>query len=91
MEKAGFRLLQDFPRQSWDINIIEFCWGMLMESMQKRRPRNLRGWRDVLQEEWGSIDQASINKLVGQVKSRMQQIAAIDGQWLKKYVSKQED
>ena len=45
MEMAGSKLVDDFPRQSWDINIIEFCWGMLMECMQKRRPRNLRGWR----------------------------------------------
>jgi hypothetical protein len=88
MAASGFNLVEDFPAQSWDINIIENCWGMLMENMQHRRPRSFRGWREALQQEWSSIQQSSINKLVGQVKSRMCQIAENGGEWLTKYVSK---
>jgi hypothetical protein len=61
---------------------------MLMENMQHRRPRDLRGWREVLQEEWSNIQQSSINELVDQVKSRMRQIVEIGGEWLTKYGSK---
>lgn len=88
MAASGFNLVEDFPHQSWDINIIENCWGILVEKMQRRRPRTPRGWREALQEEWGNIQQSSINKLVGRVKSRMRQIVEIGGEWLTKYVSK---
>lgn len=89
MAAAGLRLVEDFPAQSWDINIIEFVWGMLVEKLQQRRPRSFRGWRDAIKEEWEAIDQASINKLVLSLKDRMAEIAEQNGQWLGRYVSKE--
>ena len=88
VRSIGINLLHDFPPQSWDINIIENVWGVLAFKLDDRRPVTNRGWRAAVKEEWDSIQQCTINKLVDSVKDRMAQIVELDGAWLKPYKSK---
>lgn len=88
VQSIGLQLLQDFPPQSWDINIIENVWGVLAGKLDERRPVTNRGWQQAIKEEWGSIQQSTINKLVASVKPRMAQIVQLGGAWLKAYKSK---
>lgn len=85
MDDLGLKLLQDFPPQSWDINIIENVWGVLQTKqvmMRGRRPSTPAGWRARVKKAWDSIDQATIDKLVKKVKRRIGKIHQKGGAWL---------
>jgi hypothetical protein len=84
MRKAGVQLVEGFPAQSWDINIIENAWGILDTKLQGSRPRTSYGWRRAVIAAWEAIEQRSIDKLVGSVKQRLHDVAAQEGEWLSK-------
>lgn len=85
MEAMGMKLLDGFPPQSWDLNIIENCWGILenkLSSMPGRKPTTIRGWRERVQRAWESISQSTINKLVDSLTQRVEDIKEGEGEWL---------
>jgi hypothetical protein len=88
IESLGMHVLQDFPSQSWDINIIENVWGVLAFRLDEQRPVTNIGWQAVVKEVWSSIEQSTIDMLVASVKPRMAQIVELGGAWLKRYKSK---
>lgn len=78
-------LVEDFPPQSWDLNIIENVWGVLdgkLSAMGGRPPTTSYGWRRRVTRAWDAIDQATINKLVDAVPNRVAGVAEQQGQWL---------
>ena len=77
-------IMEDYPPQSWDVNIIENVWGHLDTKLQGARPRTPDGWRRAIKKAWNSISQSSIDKLVCQVRARMADIKDRDGAWLSK-------
>ena len=88
IKEHNLHLLDDFPAQSWDINIIEVVWGVLVDklnSMRGRMPETADGWRKRIKLAWDSIDQATIDKLVDSVKGRLDAVAAGEGQWLSEH------
>jgi transposase len=82
-------ILDAFPAQSWDINIIELCWGQLTAGLQGCKASTKRGLRDAVKEAWARVKQATINQLVEGVPTRLAQIASKGGDWLASYHEKQ--
>lgn len=79
------RLVEGFPAQSWDLNIIENAWGVLegkLVQMSRKMPTTPYGWRRRVMAAWDKVDQATINKLVADVRRRMTEVVQQDGQWL---------
>lgn len=90
MDNMGFYYKQDFPAQSWDINIIENVWGVLemkLQQMPGRCPTTPDGWKRRLRAAWDQVDQSTIDKLVDSVKGRIEGVIAVDGAWLFKHSS----
>ena len=82
LTKCGVHVLESFPAQSWDINVIENAWGILDTKLLGVRARTSRGWRKAIETAWDHVSQRSINKLVDEVKDRMAEIINQDGAWL---------
>lgn len=85
LEAMGMQLLADFPPQSWDLNIIEYVWGVLDTKVCRKRGKSVtshRGWRRRITAAWDEIEQATIDKLVAGVKQRMAQVVEKKGAWL---------
>lgn len=76
-------ILNDFPPQSWDINIIENCWGMLEGKLLGKAARNTKAWRHEIISAWDKVQQDSIDKLVFGMGERLKAIIAADGKWVK--------
>lgn len=84
LEGMGMFLLEGFPPQSWDLNIIENCWGVLDNKLGGRRGRRgtcSRGLRSQLQRAWGSIQQSTIDKMVSSLDERIAEIKELGGAW----------
>lgn len=84
MKRAGVVLVEGFPAQSWDINIIENAWGDFDNKLQGSRGKTPDGWRRCIKRSWDQVEQTTIDKLVRDVKPRLQQVVEKKGQWLKK-------
>lgn len=82
MAKCGVHLLEGFPAQSWDINVIENVWGILDTKLLGARPTSTRGWREAILKAWDEISIDTINKLVSGVRERMVQVIEKQGDWL---------
>jgi hypothetical protein len=85
IQAMQLHLVEDFPAQSWDINIIENVWGVLdgkLKAMGGPFPREPDGWRRRVTRAWNDIDQATIDKLIDAVPSRMAAIEQQRGEWL---------
>lgn len=79
------QLVDGFPAQSWDINIVENVWGVLdgkLQAMRPPLPRTPDGWRRRVQEAWKQVSQSTIDKLVSVVPTRMALIEQQGGAWL---------
>lgn len=86
MEAMGMQLLQDFPPQSWDLNIIENCWGVMEQKLAGiagRSPTTIKGWRARIKRAWASISQSTINRLVASLDQRVADIKVLKGAWLR--------
>jgi hypothetical protein len=85
IEGTQLQLVDGFPPQSWDINIIENVWGVLdgkLSGLGRPLPRSPDGWRRRMQRAWDQISQATIDKLVDAVPQRMADIEQRGGAWL---------
>jgi len=82
MHGLGIRLVEGYPPQSWDINVIENVWGMLANNMQGAKEKTSEGWYAKIQQAWSQIEQSSIDKLVHGVHGRMEAIHAVGGAWV---------
>jgi hypothetical protein len=75
-------ILQDYPPQSWDINVIENCWAMLDQELNRSRAKCTAKWYHRIRAAWEKVDQSSINKLVDGVRDRLQSIEESKGDWV---------
>lgn len=86
LRDMGMFVLDSFPPQSWDLNIIENCWGVLetkLSGMAGRGPTTIKGWRNRITRAWNAIDQATIDKLVASLSERLSAIKDLEGAWLR--------
>lgn len=91
MSRQQLRLLEDFPAQGWDLNIIENVWGVLegkLVQMSRRMPTTPYGWRCRVMEAWKRVEQSTIDKLVAAVPGRMAEVVKQEGSWLRKKAQK---
>lgn len=86
LEQLGMRLVEGFPPQSWDLNIIEYVWGVFDTKLCSKHGRGRStpyGWRQAVMKAWDEIDQSTIDQLVAGVRPRIAEVAARGGAWLK--------
>jgi hypothetical protein len=84
LQDMGMFVLEDFPPQSWDLNIIENCWGVLdtvLSHMPGRTPTSIRGWRLRIERAWDSIEQSTIDQLVSSIDQRIADVEELGGAW----------
>lgn len=69
------------PARSPDINAIEHVWDMLKRRLQARvhRPTTLRELEMALQEEWESIPQEYIARVIRSMPRRLNEIVRARG------------
>jgi transposase len=70
-----------FPAQSWDLNMIENCWGMLSGKLVGRRARSLRGYKRVIHQGWEAVQQVHIDTTIALFQERKQACIANRGEW----------
>jgi hypothetical protein len=85
--QLGVTLRKGFP-QSWDLNIIENIWGVVTGKMLGKHASSTGGYRKCINTSWDEVEQATIDKLVAQLHSRMEQILEADGDWIMQKGSK---
>jgi hypothetical protein len=86
LQSMGMFVHPSFSPQSWDLNIIENCWGVLetkLAGMPGRLPRTIRGWRCRIEKAWDSIEQSTIDKLVDSLGDRLSEVEALGGAWIR--------
>jgi hypothetical protein len=81
----GVPVLDSFPAQSFDLNMIENVWAQLAQRMKARNPRTAVGFKRAAQEEWKGIKQSTIDGIVAKVPARLLKIKEREGAWLGKY------
>jgi hypothetical protein len=81
LEELGAPILWDFPPQSYDINMVEVCWGIMAGRVRGRRPRKLSGFKRVTQEAWAGVPISAINKLVNSWPAHVRAVLERGGQW----------
>ncbi len=78
----GHHILEGYPAQCWDINIIENCWGMLDQHLIRSKAGCTATWYKLIRDAWGKVQQESINKLVNGVRDRLHNIVEHEGNWV---------
>jgi transposase len=81
LQELGVPVDWSFPPQSWDLNLIENCWGMLVSNMRGRRPATLEGYIKVARLAWEAVDQAAIDRLVVSFPERRKACLSNQGGW----------
>ena len=73
--------VMDWQACSPDLNPIENVWDILQKRVRRRVdvPETLHELRVHLQEEWYSIPQADIARLIGSVEGRLQEVIQAGG------------
>ena len=79
---TNLHLVEDWPPQSWDLNIIENVWGVLNNCLKGAKSTTSDGWLAAIEDAWASIDITTINALVEGMGERMQAVMDADGQWV---------
>lgn len=83
MADMGLQFKEDYPPQSFDMNIIENVWGVLDGILVGTRARSGPEWRHAIEAAWDKIKQSTIDELVDGLPNRLQHIMDLDGQWVK--------
>lgn len=78
----GVPLMEDFPAQSYDLNLIEVAWGHLQQQLQGRRFRKKEKYENEIREAWGRVKQDTIDKLVAKHMQQLQRIKDKEGGWV---------
>lgn len=72
-----------WPALSPDLNPIEQLWSIIAKRVQARGPWGVDQLRQFVEEEWASVPQSTINKLVESFKSRCKSVVRAEGRTIK--------
>lgn len=79
LREKAVRMLEDWPAQSPDLNIIEHVWDFLKEKVKCRHPSNLEELWRYSQEEFANISNHYITKLYQSLPQRVRYVVAAKG------------
>ena len=81
-----FKILEDWPSQSPDLNPIEHLWGELSRRLRNRpqHPKNLRELEIFLKQEWQQIPLKTCLNLIDSMPRRIEECIANNG-WPTRY------
>jgi len=83
LAEMGVPLLEGFPPQSYDLNLIEVAWAHLQQQLLGRRFKNKKNYEKEIREAWGRVKQDTIDQLVGNHMQQFQMIKDAGGDWVK--------
>ena len=75
----GITILENWPPQSPDINIIENMWSILKKNVHKRRPETVDELWTIAQEEFHKIPQTYVAKLYESIPRRLEEVVKFSG------------
>ena len=76
---SKIKVLQDWPAQSPDMNIIEHVWGRMKEEAWKTKPKNLDELWEACKTAFFAIPDDFINKLYESLPNRMDAVLQAHG------------
>ena len=79
LRQKAVRMLEMWPPQSPDLNIIEHMWDELKSKVKNRNPRNVDDLWRYSQEEFGNISNDYITKLYQSLPRRIGSVVAAKG------------
>lgn len=79
----GLTVMSDWPPQSWDLNVIENCWGVLDDYLHLAKATSTDGWFKIIRAAWDKVDQRTIDRLVRGMHGRVQEVREAGGEWVK--------
>jgi len=82
MRQQGVQVVENYPPQAWDLNVIENIWAEVDKNLLGAKPSTSDGWRRAIQKAWGIVPQSLVDKRVKSVNKRMRRILDKDGEWL---------
>lgn len=82
IKQLGIHVVEGYPAQSWDLNVIENCWGMLNNNLTKCKAESADGWRKRINLAWEGVQQGSIDALVMGMRARIQSVLVSQGEWV---------
>ena len=82
MKLHGVELLEGYPAQCWDINIIENIWAALDQNLKGKKGNSGKVWRRHIIKAWEGISQHLIERRVKSVNKRLAKIGEKEGAWL---------
>ena len=78
----GVPLLEGFPPQSYDLNLIEVAWGHLQQQLQGESFKKKSMYENQVMEAWSKVQQSTINKLVANHTQQLKKISKANGNWV---------
>ena len=75
----GLEILENWPPNSPDINIIENVWSLLKKRVFQRHPKNIEELWPFCQEEFESIPLEYIQNLYSSIRGRLNKIVQCNG------------
>ena len=77
LKAKKIKVLQDWPAQSPDMNIIEHVWGRMKEEAWKMKPKNLDELWEACKTAFFAIPDDFINKLYESLPNRMDAVLSV--------------
>ena len=86
LKAKKIKVLQDWPAQSPDMNIIEHVWGRMKEEAWKTKPNNLDELWEACKTAFFAIPDDFINKLYESLPNRMDAVLQAHGSHTRYYI-----
>lgn len=78
-DEHEIEILDPWPANSPDLNIIENLWHTLKERVYRRTFKNEQGLFRIVKDEWEKVEMEEIHNLVLSMPNRLQQVRDRDG------------
>lgn len=78
--ELGISLLEDWPPNSPDLNIIENIWAIMKMRLQAKQVSTIKELEQEISEVWDNLSFQTINKLVDSIPARMKLVVEKRGE-----------